>query len=1012
MALLVFLLGLGATYGDTLSPYRGQTIVDIQVDAPPTENEDTLVELLGLEIGYLLNNDDLEVAIKRLYALGRFSAVEVYATRRSGTISLRFVVTPIERLGTLEIKGLKLADESALREALRFRRGAEIDTATEQRVVKRALEHLDRVGFPNATAQIEVMSRDPGEPADARLEVEEGDPVRIERLSFVGDVRAKRWMLDNAIESGEKKILNRITLQRDRERLVEAYRSRGFLTARVSEPEVREAQGVATVTFEIRAGPRVAFHIVGNTVFEDWELERYLPPKDAPLTDGEVRAFVERIDEAYTRIGRYTTRVDYRGYRAGKNDIARYIIRIEEGPRMEVVDIRVPGAKEISEATILEEIRVRLRNELDDVGLLDRLGRTSRCLLNTGAESRDREVCEREPVPAERRWVPTIYASALDSVSGAYQNLGYLKVQVGPPELDVDGTEIAITIPIVEGPQTRIRSLSFEGNQAFESADLLLKTYEATSAKASQTPVEPGGPFSRNGVEDARIAMVRAYRDQGYLYGRVFSDIAYSDGGEWAEVRYRFDEGPQVRINRVLVRGNRYTNESVIRSRITFRSGDIYRLEQALSDQRSISELGVFNTVRVRLIDENRPAESKDLVAEVVESNRQPIEIAPGISTAEGPRIQASYSHINLFGTAGQLSILAKFNRQVFFGLYGDFSSELRDRFRSFSAAEQIERVLQVGLRSPRYVNLFWEPTLRTEVVTERDITLSYDYDSARFVFGVDLQPTKRLRVSLAPEVSLTDLTCASVDTDCLGTAQGVTGDFRLQNGERQAVKIGPAITYDARDNPFFPTSGYLIQANLDYSIGRSRENPQENREFTPQSFWRGEAIFSTYFALGSTVLALGARAGYIRPVQNEVPIFERFFLGGRTTLRGFPERTLIPEDCLIVPADAPDDDGCRIKTPEGQAPLPPGGNSYGLLKAELRVPVVGAASIGFFVDSGNLWFDFPARSELRLRTTLGSGLRYNTPVGPLALDVGINPDRREEAGEGRWSLHFTVGVF
>lgn len=1009
MALLVFLIGLGAPYGDTLSPYRGQTIVDIEVDAPVTENEQSLVELLGLEIGYLLSPDDLEVAVKRLYALGRFSAVEVYATRRRGTISLRFVVTPIERLGDLEITGLDLADPGALREALRFRTGAEIDATTRERVTERALEHLEEVGFPEARAELEIIHGEDGEPSDAILRVQEGPPMRIDRLSFTGATRVKQWVLTRELESEVGGVLNRMALSRDRERLVEAYRAHGFLTARVSDPEIVTDDAGLTVLFAIDAGPRVAFHIVGNTVFDPRELERFAPPKDAPLTDGEVRAFVERIDDAYTRIGRFTTRVDYRGYRDPEAGIARYVIRVEEGPRMEVVSLRVPGAKEIAEATVIDEIRTRLRSELSDVGLLDRLDRTHRCLLHTEVNSAARDACDRDDVAPERRWVPTIYASALDSVSGAYQNLGYLKVRVGPPELEIEGTEVRITIPIVEGPQTRIRSLSYKGNRAFGSAELLLETYEATSKKASQTPIEPGGPFSRNGIEDARIAMVRAYRDRGYLYGRIFSDITYSEDQKWADVRYRFDEGPQVRINRILVRGNRYTNESVIRSRISLESGDIYRLEQALADQRSISELGVFETVRVRLIDENRPAEQKDLVAEVSERNRQPIEIAPGISTAEGPRLQASYSHINLFGTAGQLSVLAKINRQVFFELYGDFASSIRQRFEEFSAAEQIERVLQVGLRSPRYVNLFWEPTARAEVVTERDITLSYDFDSTRLVFGVDLQPTERLRVTFAPEISLTNLTCASQDTDCLGTAQGVIGNFTLQNGERRAIKIGPVLTYDARDNPFFPSSGYLLQGAFDYSIGRSRV---ASEEFTPQSFVRGEAIFSTYFPLGSTVLALGVRAGHIRAVENEVPIFERFFLGGRTTLRGFPERTLIPEDCAIVGLDAPESGGCQIRVADGEAPITQGGNNYALLKGELRVPLIGAASVGFFVDAGNLWFETPSTDALQLRTTFGTGLRYNTPVGPLALDVGVNPDRRRIAGEGRWSLHFTVGVF
>ncbi|MEM6734301.1 MAG: BamA/TamA family outer membrane protein, partial [Myxococcota bacterium] len=251
-------------------------------------------------------------------------------------------------------------------------------------------------------------------------------------------------------------------------------------------------------------------------------------------------------------------------------------------------------------------------------------------------------------------------------------------------------------------------------------------------------------------------------------------------------------------------------------------------------------------------------------------------------------------------------------------------------------------------------------------------------------------------------------------DITCLGTAAGDNPTLvALDEGERRAFKIGPSLQYDARDNPFFPTTGFLISASLDYSVGRSRAQPED--DFSPQSFLRGEAAFTTYFAFGPTVLAVSARGGHINSLENEVPIFERFFLGGRTTLRGFQERALIAEDCQIVSDEnVPDaSDQCIIGVSAGSVPITQGGQTYALLKAEFRVPISGAASLGFFVDSGNLWFSLPNEiDELRVRYSTGAGLRYNTPVGPLALDVGVNPSRREENGEDWTALHFTVGVF
>lgn len=1008
-ALLAAAFVFGSPVADTLSPYRGQPIFEIRMDAPAEENTEDLLELTDLEPGYLLTTDALHSAVKRLYSLGRFSSVEVYARRKSGTISLRFVLVAIERLAELDIQGLEFADEQDLRDALRFRRGSEIDSETSSAVAARAVAHLTRVGFPDATAELSVDPSAGSSARDATLRVVEGRPVRVESVRFTGDVKVLPEVLRLALSTAQGGILNDRALTEDRESLVALYRERGFLTAEVSEAVVERDGYAATVTFAVRAGPRVSFHLVGNRVFSDAELMRFAPDRDVALDDNEVQDFADRISRAYTRMGRFTTEVRVEGYRDPRDGSARYRIAIREGPPMEVVSIEVEGSIAIESETIAAQIQAQLRSQLGDIGVLDRLVDTDRCLLNNQGPCRAREV------PPDKRWVPSIYAATLERVAASYQNLGYLTVKVGTPEIDVDGTSVRVRITVTEGIQTFIRSLAYEGNEQFESAELLLETYESTAGKPAQAPIQPGAPFSRNGIEDARIGMTRAYRDRGYLYGRVFSNVSYSDDRQWADIAYRFDEGPQVRINRVLIRGNRYTNEAVILSRISLERGDIYRLEQALTDQRSIAELGVFSSVRVRLIDEERPSELKDLVAEVVERNRQPIEVAPGISTAEGPRLQASYSNINLFGTAGQLTLLARVNRQVFFDLYDEFSASIRRRFDDFSTVDQFERVLQAGFRSPRYVNLFWEPTFRTEVVHERSITLSYAFNSTRLVAGVDFQPTNRLRLSIAPEISLTDLTCADVDLgrfNCLGTAQGNNPNLvALDEGERRAVQVGPSVVYDGRDNPFFPTSGFLVSGSAVYSTGRSRETDTD--DFDPQAFIRAEATFTRYIPLGRTVLALSARGGHIEAIQNDVPIYERFFLGGRTSLRGFPERALIAEDCRIVDsatASAADPDECVI--PSTGAPITQGGKNYFLLKGELRVPLNAASSVGLFSDAGNLFFNYPGIDDIALRVSVGAGLRINTPVGPLALDLGVNTNPRTENGEDTWQPHFSVGVF
>src|SRR5690606_25014920 len=129
----------------------------------------------------------------------------------------------------------------------------------------------------------------------------------------------------------------------------------------------------------------------------------------------------------------------------------------------------------------------------------------------------------------------------------------------------------------------------------------------------------PGSPYSLNRVEDGRIAILRQYRDRGYIYAKVFADVDLVQDTHEAHLSYRIEEGPQVHLSRVLLRGNQFTRNSIIRSRLTLNPGDTYRLDEAIKSQRQIAALGVFSSVRVRLIDEETVSERKDLVTEVEE---------------------------------------------------------------------------------------------------------------------------------------------------------------------------------------------------------------------------------------------------------------------------------------------------------------------------------------------------------------------------------------------------------
>lgn len=1002
---------------DALAAYVGQPVLAVEFDAPRDEDVRELVELVEIEPGYLLEAEAIRTALKRLYALGRFADVAVYASRRTGTVTLRFVVTALTRLGELDVEGLELANIDALREALRIRSGDEIDSRTPERLRARAEQHLMRSGFPSARVTVDVVADDKASQHDYVLRVVEGAPVRVRSIQFAGQPATSAAVLSTELTLAVGDILDTQALERERERLRLAYRRRGFLGVELDPPLLAIQDQQADITFVVRAGRRIALHFRGNELFTDAALRSLMPAQDGPVRQATIDRLARTIEQEYRRAGRFAARVTVRAFKDGGENAVRYVLDIDEARPVRVRTIEIAGASAFANDLLERQIRAVVAYDASSQGVLQSLSVPTRCQLATLEVSSAAEPdCPAEWVRPPERWLPEAYANALGQLESIYKNLGYLEARLGPAAPRFEGDTVDVSVPIVEGPQTFIQTLAFRGNQAFESGDLLTTAYEATANRDMQAPIQPGSPYSATGVEDVRIALVRRYRDQGYLYARVFADARVKPGESWAEVAYRIEEGPQVRIQRVLIRGNRFTRESLIKSRIQLAPGDVYRLDQALTDQRAIGALGVFSSVRVKLIDEERPAELKDLVAEVVERDRQPVEIAPGISTADGPRIQASYSHINVLGTASVFTLSLKLNRQVFFDLYGQAAQTIRERYDELSALEQLERVVRAGIRSPRFVALPFEPSARFDLVHERTNAIAYSLDSLTAIFGVDFFPTERLTVSLEPQASITDLECPKdangVIVDCLGEVRDLRPDRpALSRGTRQMVKFGPSVTYDLRDDPFNPTRGIYAFARAFYAVGSLRAGAEDTP--VPIALANLEGAVSSYVSLGPVVLALSLRGGTIDAIQDEVPIDERFFLGGRDSLRGFVERNLIPEDACFAPEESETvlPRGCGVFI-QDDPPLSPGGKNFALLKSELRVPLSERFSFALFADVGNLWFERPDAEAMTLRLATGAGLRYATPVGPLAVDLGVNPFLRSDYAEPPVQLHFSVGVF
>jgi len=172
------------------------------------------------------------------------------------------------------------------------------------------------------------------------------------------------------------------------------------------------------------------------------------------------------------------------------------------------------------------------------------------------------------------------------------------------------------------------------------------------------------------------------------------------------------------------------------------------------------------------------------------------------------------------------------------------------------------------------------------------------------------------------------------------------------------------------------------------------------------------------------TVVALSLRGGQVFPLdgRSRTVLPRRFFLGGATTMRGYAEEEMIPQDVRgVLAAEARlcavslsgvgcTERGRRIAS--GERPVSEGGEAFVLAKAELRLRLRGSLEAGVFADLGNVWLDPREYRLLDLRANAGLGLRFVTPIGPAVVDVGFNVDPDRAINERSMAAHFTIGLF
>jgi outer membrane protein insertion porin family len=561
----------------------------------------------------------------------------------------------------------------------------------------------------------------------------------------------------------------------------------------------------------------------------------------------------------------------------------------------------------------------------------------------------------------------TAFEEDAERVEDYYHNHGYPNVRVSPPEIRVleDSTDsktqwIELRIPVSEGNKYNFGELAFDGNKRIPS-DILRSLYK----------IEPGELYNRKKLVDGNRQAQEVYGSLGFMEFTPFPDIVRSDQGldpeqalndlvpealalpaserpaaparasneplPTVDVTIRITEGEQFLINRIAFSGNTTTRDHVIRRELgALLEGAPFNTEALKFAVRRINQLGYFKPLEGNDTDvkvDKTPGRNNavDVTVKLEEQNRNQLTFGAGISQYEGFFGQLAFQTSNFMGRGETLSVS-----------------------------------VQGGERAKNYQLGFTEPYLFDRNITgginlhsrELQYTGYYTQKSSggSLVFGVPMSVFTRAFLNYSYEsVSIGDLNEALIDPSCLASAQGCSilespsqlsstltetqnqvlarnpflADWLLlgQGGKRTISKVTPTLVHNTVDHPIFPTVGKKLTAAVDLAVLGGN-----TQYYKP----RVEGIW--FFRHTSrTSVGLRGQFEYISPLGNttSLPVFERLFLGGEYSIRGFDIRSIGP-------------------TVEGSQVVL-GGNKSLLLNAEYLVTIAGPVRLVLFYDAGQV---------------------------------------------------------
>ncbi|MFH1017456.1 MAG: outer membrane protein assembly factor BamA [Pseudomonadota bacterium] len=538
-----------------------------------------------------------------------------------------------------------------------------------------------------------------------------------------------------------------------------------------------------------------------------------------------------------------------------------------------------------------------------------------------------------------------------------YGHKGYIKAKIGAPrvQLTPDKRRLTLTFSVEEGELYKVSKVGLDGEFIKDPSEL-----------RKAVKLEEGEVVDTFVIQEDLQKLTTIYADEGYAYANVIPRDEYDDTNKTVSITYMLAPGQKVYVERIEFKGNESTRDKVLRREMQISEGELYSATKLRESRQNIERLALFENVRM-----STPRGSADdrvnVIVEIKEKPTGTFSIGAGFNTLESFQIMGRVEKRNLFGYGVDVVLDAWIG-----GKTQAFNLQYRDEYFLDSKFGLTVNLFRISRAYSNFDN----------TSTGGNVGLDYPF----YVKGLR-RVRGGLTYSLANE-SLSNM----VPTVAPLFSGGITSSLTAR------------ANYDTRNRVFEPSKGTFLEVTEE-AAGRwlGGDNDYAKTEFDGRWFFPVNDE-STAFFIGGAVYAFHLSAGYVAPLRDNqrVPLFERYFPGGILSLRGFPIRSMGP---TIPIADVFDSVG--LITDDFRY----GGNKQVIFNAEYVFPIIRVANIKgvFFFDMGNAFDNGQTLFTLTgQRQSVGFGLRWFSPIGPLRFEWGFPLDKKKD--ESRVAFDFMIG--